>query len=205
MSINAITYDVTFRDFQFLQGYMARRVFARNRRKYGIALLGVVLCAIFLVMAILTNVNPYRMTTFFGFGIRYPLSFYLLLILCLVAAILCLIPAVKLRLKTLRMQISDDGPFLGSTKLTVESDGLMVDRAALKSKFLWPAFQGVEIAKNAVILPLDNGMGLIVPASAFTSDAERYDFVARVSKQLEGYRQGDPAIATQHSSGSKAL
>src|SRR6266478_7929354 len=128
MSAKAIAYTVTFRDFQFLQGYMARRVFARNRQKYGPALLGVVLCAFFLTMAMLLNVNPYRAVALFGTGVRYPLSFYLLIIVCLVAAILCLIPAIKLRLKTLRLQVSDDGPLLGSTELTIEPDGLVIDR-----------------------------------------------------------------------------
>jgi hypothetical protein len=98
MPANTIAYNVTFRDFQFLQGYLARRIFARNRRKYGPALLGVVLCALFLVMAMLLNVNPYRAVALFGTGIRYPLSFYLLIIACLVAAIACLIPAIKLSL-----------------------------------------------------------------------------------------------------------
>lgn len=185
MAVNAITYDVRFRDFQFLHGYMARRVFAKNRQKYGPALLGVVLCAFFLAMVIFLNANPHRVGAFFGFGIRYPLSFYLLIILCLVAAILCLIPAIKLRLKTLRLQVSDDGPFLGSTKLTIEPDGLLVDRKLMKSKYLWGAFQGVEIAKNAVILPVDNGIGVIIPASAFSSDAARYEFAATISKRLE--------------------
>jgi hypothetical protein len=32
---NTITYNVSFRDFQFLQEYMARRIFAKNRQKYG--------------------------------------------------------------------------------------------------------------------------------------------------------------------------
>ena len=185
MPINPIIYDVTFRDFQFLQGYMARRVFARNSRKYGAALAGVVLCAIFLAIAIVINVNPYRVVAFFDSGIRYPLSVYLLLIFCLVGAILCLIPAIKLRLRTLRLQVSDDGPLLGSTKLIIETDGLIVDRKVMRAKYLWAAFQGVEIAKNAVILPIDNGIGVIVPASAFASDAERYDFAATISKHLE--------------------
>ena len=134
-------------------------------------------------MAIYINVNPYRAVAFFG--MRYPLSFYLLLILCLVGAILCLIPAIKLRLKTLRLQVSDDGPFLGSTRLIVEPDGLLVDRKVMKTKYLWSAFQGIEIAKNAVILPVDNGIGLIIPSSAFSSDAERYEFAAVISKRLE--------------------
>jgi hypothetical protein len=185
MAISAVTYDVTFRDFQFLQGYMARRIFARNKRKYGPALLGVVLCAFFLATVIVLNVSPYRMGAVFGVGIRHSLSSYLLIILCLLAAILCLIPAIKLRLKTLRLQVSDDGPLLGPTKLTIEPDGLVVDRKLVKSKYLWAAFQGVEIAKNAVILPIDNGIGVIIPASAFSTDAERYDFAAVISKRLE--------------------
>ncbi len=185
MAIDSIIYDVTFRDFQFLQGYMARRVFARNRRGYGTALAGVVLCAIFLAIAIVINVNPYRAVALFGVGIRYPLSVYLLLIFCLVGAILCLIPAIKLRLRTLRLQVSDDGPLLGSTKLTIEADGLIVDRKVMSTKYLWAAFQGVEIAKNAVISPVDSGIGVIVPASAFASDGERYNFAAVISKHLE--------------------
>ena len=97
MPANTIAYNVTFRDFQFLQGYMARRIFSRNRQKYWPALLGVVLCAFFLVLAMLLNVNPYRAVALFGTGIRYPLSFYLLVIVCLAAAIVYLIPAIKLR------------------------------------------------------------------------------------------------------------
>jgi len=56
----------------------------------------------------------------------------------------------------------------------------------LKSKYLWAAFQGVEIQKKAVILPIDDGIGIIIPGSAFSSDAERYDFAAVISKGLEG-------------------
>jgi len=55
----------------------------------------------------------------------------------------------------------------------------------MSAKYLWAAFQGVEIAKNAVILPVDNGIEVIVPASAFASDAERYDFAAAILKHLE--------------------
>jgi len=180
---NTIAYNLAFRDFQFLQGHMARRIFANNRRKYVPALLGVILCAVFLTMTIVLNVQPDRAVTMFG--LRYPLSFYLLLILCLVAAIASLIPAIKLRLSTLRMQVSDDGPLLGPTRLMIEPDGLVIERKVVRSKYQWGAFQGVELQKNAVILPIDNGIGIIIPASAFASDAERYDFAAMVSKALE--------------------
>src|SRR5258705_11678810 len=116
MAERELGYDFTFRDSQLLQGYMARRSFAKNRRQHGFALLGVVLCAFLLAMAVYINVEPYRALRFSSATFPYPLSFYLLLIVILLAAIFALIPAVKLRLKTLRMQASDDGPFLVETK-----------------------------------------------------------------------------------------
>jgi hypothetical protein len=185
MAGDSLSYTVTFRDFRFLQGYMARRVFARNRQKYGPALLGVVLCACFLTLAIVINVNPRLGMMLFSQSVGYQTSFYLSLIFCLLAAIVCLIPAIRLRFRMMRMQVSDDGPYIGPTKLIIEPDGLVVDRKAIRAKYFWAAFQGIEMAKNAVILPIDNGIGLIVPASAFATDADRYEFAAAISKHLK--------------------
>ena len=39
--------------------------------------------------------------------------------------------------------------------------------------------------KNTVILPIDNRIGIITPTSASSSDAERHDFAAVVSKHLK--------------------
>lgn len=183
-----LNYDVTFQDFRFLQGHMTRRIFARNRRKFGAALFGIVLSACFIAAAIVINVNPYRAGFLSNYGVRYPLSFYLAIIICLFAAILFLIPAARLRLRMLRLQVSDDGPYLGPTQLNIEPDGLIVERRYVRSKYLWAAFQGVEIASDAVILPIDNGIGIIVPASAFSSDAGRFQFASAVSKHLEARR-----------------
>ena len=184
MTAPNLAYEMTFRDFQFLQSHMARRVFAKNRSRYGPALAGVVLCALLLTMVIVLNVNPYRRSTLFG--LRYPYSYYLQLIIYLVGAIAALIPAINLRLKTLRMQVSDNSALFGPTTVTIEPDGLVVDRRLMTTKYLWAAFQSIEISKNAIILPIENGIGLIVPASAFASDTERYDFAALVSKRLSG-------------------
>jgi hypothetical protein len=185
MPKQTIKFRLQFRDFRFLQGYMTRRVFGRNRRAYRVALLSVVLCATSLALAIFVNLEPYRTAWLAAYGFPYPLSAYLLLILFLVLAILALLPAARLRLKTLRMQVSDDGPLLGDTELAIEEDGLRVDRRTLKAKYLWTAFQGVELSKNAIILPVDNGIGIIVPASAFTSDADRLEFAATLSRRIE--------------------
>jgi uncharacterized integral membrane protein len=184
MADDSINYDVTFRDFQFLQSYMARRLFAKNRREYGAALLGIVLCACLIVMAIVITVNPFRVAALLG-GSRYPLSVYIAIAVCLATAIVCLIPAVALRLKTLRMQVSDNSPFLGATKLSIEAEGLVVNRKHMRISYQWDAFQGIEITKGAVVLPIDNGIGLIIPAAAFASDAERYGLASAVSKRIE--------------------
>ena len=188
MAERELRYDTTFADFQFLQGYMTRRVAARNRAQHLRALMSVVLCAFLLAMAIVLNVNPYRAIALTGGVLPYPVSFYLILIGLLIAAILALLPAVKLRLKTLRMQVSDDGPLLGPTKLIVEPDALVVDRGRMSARYAWSSFQGVEVAKDAVILPIDNGIGVIVPKSAFASDAERYEFAASIAKRVEAHK-----------------
>ena len=180
-----LSFSITFRDFKFLQTHMARRLFAKNRSGYARALLGICLCAILLGLVIAISVEPYRVSNFTAFGQSQADSVYLLIVLCLVAAIGSLIPAVRLRFRTLRMQVSDDGPFLGPTQVHLEMDGLRVDRPKMSAKYLWAAFQRVDMAKNAVILALDNGIGLIVPASAFPSDAARYEFAASVAKQME--------------------
>ena len=179
----ALRFDVSFADFRFLQGYMGRRLYARNRGLHARALLSVTLCALFIVSAMILNIHPSLALVLVGMG--YSLSLYVGVILCLVAAIISLIPAVRLRLALPRMQVSDDGPLLGPTTVIVEDDGLVFDRRLVRSKYLWAAFQGMEIAKNALILVIDNGIGLIIPAAAFASDADRYEFAAALHKRLE--------------------
>jgi hypothetical protein len=139
-------------------------------------------------MAIVLNVNPYWALRVSSPAIPYPLSFYMLLVILLTGAIFALLPAVKLRMKTMRMQVSDDGPLLGATRLLVEPDGLVVDRGRMSARYSWSAFQGIEMARNAVILPIDNGIGVIIPASAFGSDAERFEFAAMIAKRLESLK-----------------
>jgi hypothetical protein len=112
------------------------------------------------------------------------------IIACLILAILSLFPAIKLRITAIRLQVSDDGPFLGTTRLAVEEDGLLVDRPLVTSKFRWAAIRGVEITNAAVMIAVDNGMGVVVPASAFPTDAARYAFAAELSKRAESAKRG---------------
>ena len=192
MDESRIDFNVGFSDFRFLQAHMARRLYARNRAAYGRALIGVVFCALFITLAIVVNVHP--LLAIYLLPVRYPLSVYLALIICLALAIVSLLPAVRLRLKMLRSQVSEDGPLLGPTSLVLQDDGLMFDRSLMTAKYKWRAFQSVEVAKGALILPVDNGIGIIVPASAFKSDTARYEFAAVVSRRIEEARK--PAVAS---------
>jgi hypothetical protein len=182
-----IAFNMTFGDFQMLQTHMTRRTFSRNRGAATPALLGVVACAVLIVMAIVINIRPnYRGISWLG--LAYPLSHYVTLIVLLSAAIVALIPAVRLRLRTLRMQVSDENPLLGPTSVTLAPDGLLVQKELITTKYSWAAFKSAEIVKGAIILPVDTGMGVILPASAFANDAERFDLAAAIAKQIERSR-----------------
>ena len=180
-------FNLSFADFRFLRGHMARRMYSKSRGMLARALIGVVLCATFIAFAIVINIHPYVALRALEMG--YPTSVYVAIILCLIAAILSLIPAIRLRLATMRLQVSEDGPLLGPTNVTIEKDGLLFERKLVRSKYLWAAFQAVEIAKNALILPIDPGIGLIIPASAFPTTAARYEFAAMIQKRLEAEKE----------------
>ena len=183
MTGKTIHFDANFTDFRLLQGYMARRIAARNKGAYIWALAGVGVCALVLTAAIVISSEPYAAARLLP-GMPYPLSVYLELIICLLLAILALTPAISTRRRMLRMQVSDSSPMLGPTTLTIEDDGLTIERKLMRTKYLWPAFQGVEMSKTMTILPIDNGMGLFVPASAFPDESARYAFAAEVSKRI---------------------
>src|SRR5258706_15364858 len=118
MTNNAIEYQFRFSDFQLLQKHMSKRLFLRNRARYGWALFGVVLCALFITLAVLINVQASRMYRFVGMG--YSNSVLLALIVTLSAAILSLWPAIPVRVRTLQTQVSDDEPLLGATQFTFD-------------------------------------------------------------------------------------
>ncbi len=178
-----LRFDMSFADFRLLQGHMGRRLYRRNKGDYGLALAGVVLCAFFLALAILVNIHPGLALRLLGLG--YPISIYVAIILCLVAAILALLPAVRLRLRTLRLQVSDDGPLLGPTRVAIEADGLLLERRGMRAKYFWPAFRGVETAGRTLILPIDEGIGVIIPGSAFPSEAARHEFAAELHRRID--------------------
>jgi YcxB-like protein len=184
--VSEINFQTSFAQFRQMQNHMAARLLRMNKRRYTVALLGVVFCAFSLVMAIVFNVHPSLAMR--AFGGRYPEAIYFSTIVWVCLAILFLLPGVALRKATLRMQVADDGPLFGPTRILLESDGLSVERKLMQTKYMWPAVQSVEESKGAVVIAIDNGIGVIVPASAFDSAAEKYEFMATVSKRSEAAR-----------------
>jgi hypothetical protein len=64
---------------------MGGRLHAGHRRRYTRALIGVVLCAVFIISATVLNIHPGLVEGLFGLG--HPLPLYMSVISCLVAAI----------------------------------------------------------------------------------------------------------------------
>jgi hypothetical protein len=186
MEQHQLSYETTIADLQALQSYMSRHLFARNRSAYLVALAGVVVCAVFLAAVIVVNAAPAR---FVGHnGNTFLVSYLTLIVLLLLGAILALMPMVRLRLKTLRMQVTSTGPLVGPTQIRMDADRLTIERRLMKTTYAWGAFRSVSIEKGAVILAVDNGVGVIIPASAFPSDTERFELAATVSSRI-GERQ----------------
>jgi hypothetical protein len=134
-------------------------------------------------MAIVFNLHPYIAMRYFG-G-KYPESVYLSVIACLGLAILFLLPGVALRKDSLRMQVDEKSPLFGPTKVSLETDGILVQRKLMTAKYLWSAVQGVEQAPAATVIAIDTGIGFIIPDSSFPSPASKYEFLSMLSKKME--------------------
>ncbi len=180
MERKQFAYETTLEDLQSLQRFMSRQLFLQNRGAYLAGLAGIVLCAMFLTAIIVINATPAR---FIGHG-SHTLAYLTLIVLLLLGAVLALLPMARLRLRMLRMQISKAGPLVGPTTMHLDAEGLTIERELMKTVYAWGAFRSVAVEKGAVVLTIDNGMGVILPASAFKSDAERFELAAEISNHL---------------------
>ncbi len=181
MERDQFSYETTLTDLQSLQRFMSRQLFLRNRSAYLTGLAGVVVCAMFLTAVIVINVAP---AYFVGRGGSSTLSYLTLIVLLLLGAVLALMPMARLRLRVLRMQITPNGPLVGPTKMHLDAAGLTIERQLMKTTYAWGAFRAVAVEKGAVVLTIDNGMGVIIPASTFQSDSERFGFAAEISSRI---------------------
>lgn len=78
----------------------------------------------------------------------------------------------------------DDGPSLARQSGTVDEAGLRFDMPFARSHFEWPLIRDVTEHGALTALWIDNGQGFVIPARAFSSEAEAQDFVAFARTQV---------------------
>ena len=77
--------------------------------------------------------------------------------------------------------------------MELDDEGVTVSRPLMTTIYRWKAFQGVELFNGAIVLPIDSGIGLITPASAFGTESSRFDLVATLSRHIEAAKKdGSP-------------
>ncbi len=91
-----------------------------------------------------------------------------------------------LNARTISMMATEGGPYIGDISLEVVSDGLVVTGRCTQGKFDWDAIRAVEENEGYVYIMIDNGSGLQIPISAFSSPQDKRDFLETFSSKVRG-------------------
>ena len=86
--------------------------------------------------------------------------------------------------RMISMMATEDGPYIGDFSLETVSDGFVATTKWTQGKFDWNAVCAVEENEGYVYLMIDNGSGLPIPESAFSSPQEKRDFVEVVTSRM---------------------
>lgn len=70
-----------------------------------------------------------------------------------------------------------DGPILSPQTIRVASNGLFITSQACNVRYPWTAVQSIAETRGLVILWVEPGAGIAIPADAFESDAARAQFI----------------------------
>ena len=79
--------------------------------------------------------------------------------------------------RMISMMATEDGPYIGDFSLETVSDGFVGTTKCSQGRFDWNAVCAVEENDGYVYIMIDNGSGLPIPVSAFSSPQEKRDFV----------------------------
>ena len=71
-----------------------------------------------------------------------------------------------------------EGPILSPQTLRLSADSVGVTSKACDVCYRWPAVEAITEARGLIILWVEPGAGLAIPADAFASDAARAHFIA---------------------------
>ncbi len=78
-----------------------------------------------------------------------------------------------------------DGVHRGPLRMIATDEGLIFERAKLRSTFLWPAILRVEEDKHTLFLMMSRDSAIIVPKSTFASKAAERSFRDFVQQRVE--------------------
>jgi hypothetical protein len=82
-----------------------------------------------------------------------------------------------------------DGPILSPQTVRLTSDGLEITSKASDVRYRWSAIETISEARGLVLLWVEPGAAIAIPADAFASDAARAQFIA----EAEALRAGTAA------------
>jgi hypothetical protein len=86
------------------------------------------------------------------------------------------------RLQMRRTMPAADGIILGPHSITLDEDGVRDCGRLRESLVRWEAVRGAQLTSAHVFIVVDNHAAFIVPRNAFSSDAEREQFVGEIQK-----------------------
>ena len=82
-----------------------------------------------------------------------------------------------------RMRPTEDGFVVGSQEVFLEGDGIHQHSSHHESVFQWSLVQAVTVTEKHVFVMVDRIAGIILPRGAFSSDAEREQFVSEIERR----------------------
>ncbi len=88
--------------------------------------------------------------------------------------------------RMISMMVTEGGPFLGEFSLESVSDGFVVRGQHSQTNFDWDAIQAVEENEGYIFVLIDNGAGLVIPKSAFSSPQEKQYFLETFASNIRG-------------------
>ncbi len=76
-----------------------------------------------------------------------------------------------------------DSYILGPRVVSATDDGIIEKSQKHESLFRWPSIRSVDSVSDYIFVMLERNTGIIVPCRAFSSDAEREQFLAEVRRR----------------------
>lgn len=82
-----------------------------------------------------------------------------------------------------RMRPADDGLIIGSQEVFLEDEGIRQRSDHHQSVFQWSVIRAVAVTEQHVFVMFDRISGIILPRRAFSSDADREQFVSEIERR----------------------